>query len=73
MRSPFLVAVGIRDAFASLMGLVLSEPMPLLVEGSTLLCGRARGDDIGGEKVVRVGASTASESLQHLSIIIGRK
>jgi hypothetical protein len=30
-----------------------------LVEGSTLLYGRARGDDIGGEKVERVRAETA--------------
>jgi hypothetical protein len=35
----------------------MSEPIPLLVEGSTLLHGRVRGDDIGGEKIVRVGAS----------------
>jgi hypothetical protein len=33
--------------------------MPLLVEGSTLLYGRVRGDDTGGEKVVRVRAETA--------------
>jgi hypothetical protein len=51
----------------------MSEPIPLLVEGSTLLYGRVQGDDIGGEMIVRVRASTASESLQHLSIIIGRK
>ena len=38
---------------------LVSEPTPLLVRGSTLLRGRARGDDVGGEKVVRVRAETA--------------
>jgi hypothetical protein len=57
-----------RPARANSIGLALSfalprkfvsEPIPLFVEGSTLLFGRARGDDIGGEKVVRVRAETA--------------
>ena len=37
----------------------MSEPIPLLVEGSTLLYGRAQGDDIGGEMIVRVRAIRA--------------
>ena len=35
--------------FSCAVPFFVSEPIPLLVEGSTLLHGRVRGDKIGGE------------------------
>jgi hypothetical protein len=52
----------------------MSEPKPLLVEGSTLLCGRARGDDVGGEEIVRVTASNAprASNIPRLSLDVNK-